>query len=122
MTRRANDWYPTTAWATEDLLRHVDIRGAILEPCVGDRSIANVLSERLGGTVYTNDIDRRWSAHEHADATDPKWWAEVLQAQAIDWVVTNPPFNVAAEILPLAFKRARVGVAMLLRLTYLEPV
>jgi hypothetical protein len=40
----------------------------------------------------------------------------------IDWIVTNPPFNVAAQIVPNAFNHAVKGIAMLLRLSYLEPV
>jgi hypothetical protein len=38
-----------------------------------------------------------------------------------DWIITNPPYNQAPAILPLAFQNCRVGMAMLLRLSYLEP-
>jgi hypothetical protein len=36
-------------------------------------------------------------------------------------VISNPPYNVAPDILPLAWEHSRLGMAMLLRLTYLEP-
>lgn len=38
-----------------------------------------------------------------------------------DWVITNPPFSLAHEILPFALDYARVGVAMLLPLRWMEP-
>jgi hypothetical protein len=38
-----------------------------------------------------------------------------------DWIITNPPYNQAPAILPLALDNCRVGMAMLLRLSYLEP-
>ena len=42
--RRSNDFYQTPAWATRALLaRHTPITGVILEPCVGDGSIAREL-------------------------------------------------------------------------------
>lgn len=119
--RRKNDFYPTPEWATEILLRHVPITGNILEPCVGDGAIARVVDRR--GMVYSSDVDRSRTCSFYGDATDRDLW-ETAQSEIvrIDWVVTNPPFNAAAEIVPLAFEYAFEGIAMLLRLSYLEPV
>lgn len=39
----------------------------------------------------------------------------------VDWVVTNPPFAAAMPILQYAVAHARVGVALYLRLSFLEP-
>jgi len=123
--RRANDFYPTPAWATRELLARVAIKGAVIEPCMGDGAIARVLDD--GGTwVYGSDIDRsRPSCSFYGDAANRDLW-ETIQAtmpdDKIDWVVTNPPFNRAAEIVPLAFEFAIEGIAMLLRLSFLEPV
>jgi hypothetical protein len=35
--------------------------------------------------------------------------------------VSNPPFNLAEAIVPLALEHARIGVAMVLRLSWFEP-
>lgn len=116
MTRRANDWYPTETWATQELLQRVPLRGLILEPCVGDGAISKELVAR-GHTVLTNDLDSQWPADTHCDARELRFWNEIH----VDWVVTNPPFSVAHEILPGAQRCVKKGVAMLLRITYLEP-
>lgn len=118
--RRKMDWYPTPDWATEELLRRVPIMGDILEPCIGDGAMARVLDRR--GVVYGNDIDRSRTASFYGDATDRDLWQMIKDAMGrIDWVVTNPPFNVAAKIIPLAYEYAFEGIAMMLRLSYLEP-
>lgn len=118
--RRANDFYPTPEWATAILLQHVPaISGWILEPCVGDGAISKTLCKALPKSeIRKNDIDITWHADTHLDAADPAFWAT---RTGFDWVVTNPPFNRAAEIVPLAWDTARRGIAMLLRLSFLEP-
>lgn len=42
--------------------------------------------------------------------------------ERFDWVVGNPPYNVAIEHVEAALRIARVGVGFLLRLTFLESV
>lgn len=119
MTRRANDWYPTPSWATDMLAKRVQMAGFVLECCSGDGAIAKALQRTTpkAHLVTTNDLDPKWEADQHGDATDSRWW----DAQTCNWVVTNPPFNVAPKIVPLAVTHAFNGVAMLLRLSYLEP-
>jgi hypothetical protein len=58
-------------------------------------------------------------ADANADATSPAFW-DGLEPD-IDWVVSNPPFTCCTPIIVGAFRVARKGVAMLLRLSYLEP-
>jgi len=119
--RQNNDFYPTPEWATEELLKRVPIMGTIYEPCIGDGAMARVLDRR--GVVYGSDIDIARTASWYGDAAQRELWDLAKQeCQRIDWVVTNPPFNQAAEIVPLAFECAYEGIAMLLRLSYLEPV
>ena len=117
--RNAFDYYPTPAWMTRSLLHfHQSISGSkVLEPCSGDGAIVRVLEE-VGCTVLTNDIDPRHPAQSHHDATDPAYWSSLPY---VEWVITNPPFNVAFPILQLATTVAQVGVALLLRKTFLEP-
>ena len=40
---------------------------------------------------------------------------------SIDWVITNPPFNLAYPMLLKSLLNVRVGVAFLLRLSFVEP-
>jgi hypothetical protein len=67
--------------------------------------------------VWTNDIDPNVQADQYKDATDPEFWTSLKP----DWVVSNPPFLCCHPIIVGAFSAARRGVAMLLRLSYLEP-
>ena len=110
--RRANDLYCTQDAQVRALLQRVEIAGIIYEPCVGHGDIAARFPARV-----TNDIDRGLPADTHLDATHADAWR--IQC---DWVVTNPPFSTAPQILPLAMATASVGVAFLLRLSFLEPV
>ena len=115
--RRTNDAYYTHTAVTKALLYRIPgIRHAtVFEPCAGSGLMANEL-RNAGCKVVTNDI----ADHEcdyQCDATDR---GEVCW-EYYDWVVTNPPFNLAHKILPIALDHANVGVAFLLRLSYLEP-
>jgi hypothetical protein len=118
--RNDHDFYETPEWMTAALLAHLPIApgSTILEPCAGDGAIARVLTA-AGHHVLTNDIDERHPGHLHYDATGPLW--TVPELDGVDWVISNPPFNVAFPILAQAFERSRVGVAFLLRKTFLEP-
>lgn len=118
--RVEHDYYPTPNWCVEALLKNVGIDGQIFEPCVGNGAIA----DRFYGAV-TNDL------HPHPDhqpdysedASNPDLWTLVEAEGGIDWVVTNPPYagDAPIEILKLAYETARIGVAFLLRLSFLEP-
>ena len=119
-TRHANDHYPTPTALTLVLLKELpQIGGAIIEPCAAEGKIAGILRAHPGVTsVTTNDIVATMPALYHEDATDP---GAAFWLAPADWVVTNPPFNQADQFVRLAWRKARQGVAMLLRLTYMEP-
>jgi hypothetical protein len=137
LSERTNDFYPTPDFATEELLKRVHIDGKIAECCVGDGRMAEVLrrhldrlatrelalsARRIGQVdraLFTNDLSKKFKADFHLDASDERAWSE--QFPRVDWVVTNPPYNQAHAILPVAYKFAKVGIAFLLRLSYLEP-
>lgn len=133
--RRKLDLYETDELLTRHLLQRVNIRGRIVEPTAGPGAIARVF---LGYEIITNDIDPQHPTDMHGDAADPlhpMWnnqlhWPPVqvtsekklaTRTGGVDWVIANPPFNEAHNILPLAYSAAQVGVAFLLRLSYLEP-
>lgn len=119
--RSGFDFYPTPGWMVRSLLHfHPAIaRSTVLECCSGRDDITRVLRDEADCTVYTNDLDPRHPAETHYDATNGKYWMH--QAPPVEWVISNLPFNVAMKILPLALMHARVGVAFLLRKTFLEP-
>lgn len=125
--RHENDFYQTPARLTEELLSRVDISGAILEPCCGQNAIALVLSKQPNTSVIATDITDDGFGMP-LDATKREYWdawaanfKEYKGDRGIEWVVTNPPFNQAHLILPLAFEYCSFGVAFLLRSTYTEP-
>lgn len=120
MSRQPNDFYPTPRWITEALLKYGPyIGGTVLEPCSGDGRIASVLEDH-GLEVTQNDIDSRFNAHFNFDATERLVY-KTGPGKPYDWIITNPPFSRAQEILELSLEHARVGVAFHLRLTFLEP-
>lgn len=124
MARRENDYYPTPQWATAHLLRSLPfiIVDPWVEPCVGTGDIAEVV-ERACPDGFRNDIDRHHDADFYGDAGKSETWDafEDLMGAPPAWCITNPPFNQASLILPLAMERCTHGVIALLRLSYLEP-
>ena len=107
------DFYKTSEKLTDTLLSTVDIEGSILEPCAGDGAIAQLLPN-----CYTNDIDPDHETDYTIDATSHSAWNLLGEW---DWIVTNPPFKDANLILENAWDYSKVGIAFLLRLSYLEP-
>jgi hypothetical protein len=120
--RRSYDNYFTPAHATQALMDRISLFGRILEPCSGDGDIARVCGSRLGTTVYTNDLHAKRPSQFHLDIRAAESW-RVIQRETgpIDWVVSNPPFSYATAIVKRSHEHARCGVAMLLRLSFLEP-
>lgn len=119
--RRDLDAYFTPTSATEQLAKRVRLTGVVCEPCVGEHAIAEVLRRESITRLITNDLDRKRTADYHEDAAHFMFWQTLEERGGVDWVVTNPPFLVAVDILKYAQAHARKGVAMLLRLSILEP-
>ena len=121
--RRERDFYPTPSWATELLLRHTpELEGdGLYDPTCGDgRMAAQICAERFA-VHGLNDIDPGSAGCTHHDATRAEAWEGFEDGGfSLDWVATNPPFNVSGAIAHLALRHARVGVALLLRITWLE--
>lgn len=87
----------------------------MFECCVGDGAIYDELTG--WDTLISNDLDPNLSADYHEDITQP--WA--FGFDKCDWVVSNPPFSVAPTAVKAAYNYSRIGIAMLLRLSFLEP-
>jgi len=117
MKRRNNDAYFTPEWAIKALLERVDVTGKVLEPCAGSHVITNVLRENKNITeVVTNDISVEYSQDHYTDACNKT----IYSTNKYDWIITNPPFNKALEIVRNSVESGS-SVAMLLRISFLEP-
>lgn len=127
------DAYDSAQGLTDILLAQpdLDIKGVVVECCAGSGAISDRLWEKRlqyqrGSRIINCDVMPRCSPCRTWDATSPQDWEALiaLDDPAVptkpDWVITNPPFNLAYQILPLAL-RFSPRVAFLLRLSYLEP-
>jgi hypothetical protein len=116
--RRAFDFYPTPRWMTEALLRRCRPFGPVLEPAAGDGAISNVLRAH-GLDVVTNDLDPARSTDFHHDIRERAAWS-AFSTRGTWWGITNLPFNVADQVVPLAVDNLNY-FASVLRLSWLEP-
>ena len=116
--RRKNDFYETPPVFTDILLEDIGdyVKGRVLECCSGDGAITDVLNKK-GYDVVTNDIEK--DADTAYDATENILWSR--HSENISWVISNPPFKSAPSIVTKAYHTAHDGIAMLLRLSFLEP-
>lgn len=105
--RRANDYYPTPSWCVDRLLEVLRPEGThIVEPCVGDRSIASAVRDwyarewRLGyphcpigeARITTIDVRQDVDAHFYGDARSVLRNV-VLETGRFDLAITNPPYG-----------------------------
>lgn len=121
--RHAEDFYATPTYQTRALLRRLPLRGVghnwiLFEPCAGDGAIVRELPAE--SRVVANDIVPRdpFLPDYLLDATKGESWKRF---NGVDVVLTNPPFDCAIEIARHAYEAARIGMALLLRLSWLEP-
>lgn len=122
-TDKGFEFYETPRTFTRYLFHELTRRGIqplpgqrVFEPCVGsDAIIAGAAEGSITPVTWvTNDLDPRWPATHHVDATDVSLWA-VASVEGVDWTVSNPPFSKALEIIEHALRYSRIGVAMHLR-------
>lgn len=123
--------FPTPPWAARALAEVVlpqlglprRFDGLIWEPATGLGHLAHGLADY--GPVFQSDVYQyplaggaTMALHDvrRVDFLDPSATAPVFA----DWIITNPPFAPAADFLKRAIVRARVGVALLLRMQWLE--
>ncbi len=122
------DLFPTPPWgarAGAELIRQLDPEAEDVWECAcGAGHMAHGLADYFQ-VVYATD-KHPWRVRPREGATG--WRAgelydflggSDLQITA-DWIVTNPPFGPAEAFVQAALLRARRGVAMLLRLGFLE--
>lgn len=121
MVRIEGDRYYTPVRIYEWLQARLElVEQTIFDPCCGqDNPTEEVFG--LNNEVIENDIDVCGVTSEYSfDASDGTMWTMVGN---IDWTITNPPYSQPTldRIIANSLKYSSVGVAMLLRLSYLEP-
>ena len=113
------DDFPTPPWATRALVEHVlgDKQTlstlSCLEPACGAGHMAKVLKE------YFADV-RAADAHVYGYGEVRDFLTYPYETNAVDWVITNPPFRLGEEFVLRALSVARKGVAILARTVFLE--
>jgi len=119
------DYFPTPPWATRALIDlvlfealSIDVKDAIAwEPACGEGHIAEVLSEYFREVVAGDIHDYGYGEH----VVDFLACEQLARKEDADWIITNPPFAEKSEAFLLhALKLAQVGVAMFVRLQWLE--
>lgn len=118
------DYFPTPPWAARaggELIRAIDPEALTCwEPACGGGHMVHGLRDHFGFVMASDIHDHGWpgltaTADFLSDSSD-RFAAEV----DVDWIVTNPPFVMGEAFVRTAWDRARRGVAMLLRLQFLE--
>lgn len=127
--RRPNDWYATPAWCVEALLRvwqPVRERCFALEPCAGDGAIVDAVDHYYLSTLDPHRVS--WDAYDIAPQLqdspggtfiDTFDFLSVEPRSCYEFIITNPPYSIAQEIVEHALKFKGADVVMLLRLNFL---
>src|SRR5207245_1311826 len=68
--------------------------------------------------VLATDVHDYGGPLQHGAPLD--FLSDEAEPNAADWIVTNPPFAIADQVVRMALRRARRGVAVLCRLGFLE--
>ena len=114
---RALNYFPTPPWAARagaEIIRELDPQAKVVwEPACGEGHMAEPLKEYFS-TVHASDIH----PHGYGDVAD-FLLLDTAPYQA-DWIITNPPFSHAAAFIQKGLRFSSRGVAMLLRVAFLE--
>lgn len=117
------DFFPTPPYATRALFEHVlpDYpwrEMLVWEPAAGEGHMAEVIRE-YAADVYASDV------HDYGVGYDVgSFVGEGLDLAQCpfrpDFVITNPPFNLALDFVKRGLEEAVMGVAVLVRSNWLE--
>lgn len=127
--RDPHDRFFTPPWATHALLDYLgrQLRGDVWEPAAGNGAILDLLADHPDVAAYGSDIlpgredIDQWDFLQGLSEPTP----ECFSTWQPNWIVTNPPYNAptgtATDFVKRALNTAIDGVAMLLRLSWMEP-
>ena len=120
--QRKLELFPTPPWAARaggELINEIDPgRWWCWEPACGLGHMAYGLADYFARVHATDVHDHGWDG-QHGPPLD-FLSPEADRIDQCDWIVTNPPFGVAAEFVQAALRRAQRGVAILARTALLE--
>lgn len=94
----------------------------VLEPSIGGGAFARAIRGKLTN-AYIIGVDKDPDAPGMDGCADEVYCADFVgwgPPHPTDWIIGNPPYNEAEEHVRWALGCAREGVAMLLRLAFLE--
>ena len=111
------DFFPTPPWATRALCERIPSAGYLAwDPCCGEGHMVRPLQEYFlavaGSDVH--DYGQGYEVHDFLMPFEPDGTVES------EWVITNPPFAIADQIVLRALQVATHGVAMFVRTAFLE--
>ena len=110
------DFFPTPPWATRALCEMIgdgDLNHQnCWEPACGAGHMARPLSEYFGQVIASDVHSYGWGSVD--DFLLPS------ERRNYDWIITNPPFRLAAQFIMKARRHAVNGIAMLVRSAFLE--
>jgi hypothetical protein len=112
--------FPTPPWAGRagaELVLSLDPGARVIrEPACGEMHMAGPL-QAFFPEVLPSDVHAHGPNTPIIDWLDDAAWPDKPDC---DWVVTNPPFAIADQFVTRGLKRARRGVALLLRMAFCE--
>lgn len=114
------DDFPTPGFATRALCEHVIpkgyLGGSVREPAANRGFMVRALKPYFE-SVIASDIFDYGEGFPVADFLKPEPHS---YTEKLDWMITNPPFNKAAEFVKRACGVSNFGVAVLVRASWLE--
>lgn len=127
------DFFPTPPWATRALCEHVlgrppglDVRPdkRCWDPCAGQGHMAEVLREYFADVFASDVFPYRPDYVQGAFVAERLGLVDDLARAPWrpDWIIFNPPFNLAALFVLRALSEAKRGVAALVRAQWLEGI
>lgn len=119
--RGGREDFPTQPWAVRALMEHViphDMRGGtVWEPAANRGYMARPLAGYFG-TVIASDLHDYGVGYPVIDFLNGPSPADY--GMDVDWIITNPPFNLAEDFIHRALDVAKEGVAIFARSAFLE--
>jgi hypothetical protein len=126
------DDFPTPPWATRALFEHVlipslgllgrrDLKGMqCWEPCANRGYMVSPLLEYFMSVTATDIHDYGVGYPQH-DFLMPYMPGRMPHGSP-DWIITNPPFRLAEQIISKGLTTSRIGVAVLVRSAFEEGI
>jgi hypothetical protein len=123
---RRLEFFPTPPWAARaggELIQRLDPppvpRGWwAWESACGQGQMAGPLASYFDVVRATDIHDHGWGGQDRPPLDFLHLAADAVDQ--IDWIITNPPFGLAAEFVEAGLRRARRGVAILVRQAFFE--